>query len=201
VTRTRQCATARLGDSTDACWMSRPTARLSPVPDRVSAARLVLECRAGPEVIRLGSAPAGAADGGQPGVLARSAGRRRGRPACPSSRGPSPPGTAVMAKTAQAVARACLTARLPPGKVATGNPCLGVPEDGGTRGPVRCSPAREPAAPALRQGFLRGHLAGTTCPSRVMRYVPAWFQRSSGSGVLVRWLGGVPARRARRQWR
>ena len=52
-----------------------------------------------------------------------------------------------------------------------------------------------------RQGFLLGHRAGGSCPGWVMMYAPPRFQRDAGNGVLVRWPGGLPARRARRQWR
>ena len=196
-----ECSAASLlADSTDACWMSRPTARLSPIPDRFQ---------------RPGSRR-NAEPTGDP-VRERAGRRRRRTTRRPSSVCRAPPQTASMPAITLAVtagncgdgrerhrqwARACVTARLPPDRAATGNPCLACRRTG-VRGPVRCIPAREPApaAPRVSSGFPAGASCGYHLPEPGDDVRPARFQRSSGSDVLVMWPGGVPARRARRQWR
>jgi hypothetical protein len=80
---------------------------------------------------------------------------------------------------------------------------LGVPEDRGTRAGLSVAfRPRSPRPPRWGPSeFPAGHLAGGPCPSWVMMYAPSRFRRNSGNGVLVTWPGGLPARRARRQWR
>ena len=181
--------------------ISLPTARLRPIPDTVSAARIVQECRAGQEVIRVGSASvAQLADNP---ASSSSAGRCRGRPGRPLSRWPAPPGTAVTAKAVQA-AGACLSDRTAssrqtgsrepaPGRAAGQGHARGLSV--AFRPRILRPPRRGPS------GFPVGASCGRPCPSWVMMYAPPRFQRNSGNGVLVTWPGGVPARRARRQWR
>ena len=50
-------------------------------------------------------------------------------------------------------------------------------------------------------GFPAGASRGRPVPGLGDDVRPPGFQRDSGNGVLVTWPGGLPARRARRQWR
>ena len=182
--------------------ISLPTARLRPIPDTVSAARIVQECRAGQEVIRVGERV-----GRRSWRTTRHPARRLaaavvGGPACPLSLLAFTPGTAMTAKAVQAAAGPYLTARLPPDRPAAGNP-PGRAVGQGTRG--ACQLHFGPGSFARRAGgpseFPVGASCGRSLPELGDDVRPAGLQRNSGNGVLVTWPGGVPARRARRQWR
>lgn len=116
---------------------------------------------------------------------------------------PSTAGTAVTARAVQA-AGACSSDRTASSR-RNGNRKTAPGHAGGQEHARACQLHSGPGARTRRagadQGFLLGHLAGAPFPGWVMVYAPPRFQRHSGNGVLVTWPGGLPARRARRQWR
>ena len=181
--------------------ISLPTARLRPIPDRVSAARIVQECRAGQEVIRVAERVgrrswrttrhparrlAAAVRAGTPAVtLASTAGN------CGDGEGRTGSGGCLSDRTASS--RQTGSREPAPGRAAGQGHARGLSV--AFRPRILRPPRRGPS------GFPVGASCGRPCPSWVMMYAPPRFQRNSGNGVLVTWPGGVPARRARRQWR